>query len=164
MLRQLAWISDVVFMIAYIKPRVGDPQTHGTTLDGRPVAPNKPVQLRDGARLAFGTSPAAVHVVRCESSGIAPALRCCLQASAHDRSGGAPLCRATVLLLAMHQQLELCMIGSGQARSGGAGRMTVGWRRSGSSAARCALPTCWSSTATRGGPRPGRRPTSPAHR
>jgi NIMA-interacting peptidyl-prolyl cis-trans isomerase 1 len=43
--------------------------THGTTLDGVPVAPNKPVQLRDGARLAFGTSPAATHVVRCESSG-----------------------------------------------------------------------------------------------
>lgn len=44
-------------------------QSHGTTLDGTRVAPNKPVQLQDGARLAFGTSPAATHIVRCESSG-----------------------------------------------------------------------------------------------
>lgn len=72
MLHQLAWISDSVLMIAYNKPRVGDPQTHGTTLDGAPLAPNKPVQLRDGARLAFGTSPAATHVVRCEASGAVP--------------------------------------------------------------------------------------------
>lgn len=33
------------------------------------MPPNKPVQLQDGARLAFGTSPATTHLVRCEASG-----------------------------------------------------------------------------------------------
>jgi len=42
--------------------------THGTKVDGKGIAPNKPVQLKDGARITFGSLP-DTFVVECESSG-----------------------------------------------------------------------------------------------
>ncbi len=43
-------------------------QTNGTTLDGKKMTPQKPVQLHDGAALHFGKLPTK-YVVRCEETG-----------------------------------------------------------------------------------------------
>lgn len=42
-------------------------QSHGTKVDKKAIPTNKPVALRNGARIQFGSCP-AVFTVRCESS------------------------------------------------------------------------------------------------
>ena len=44
-------------------------QTHGTTLNGKPLAPNKPTQVKQDAVLQFGTGPSKYIVKDLESTG-----------------------------------------------------------------------------------------------
>lgn len=53
-------------------------QTHGTTVDRKQIAPNKPSALKNGSQIRFGNHP-STFILRCESAGRCPApMHACL--------------------------------------------------------------------------------------
>ena len=46
-------------------------QTHGTIVDRKQIAPNKPSALKNGSQIRFGNHP-STFILRCESAGRCP--------------------------------------------------------------------------------------------